>query len=112
MAIRVTVRGGRGASAGLAFTPDGKEVWVANVLGNDLAVVDPKSLKVVRRVNLGSDGRAEIRHWLGVTFFHRDDREGPAVQSVTPAIRTAARTASPGSSSMWRTRSAGRSTGT
>ncbi len=44
---------------GLAFTPDGKEVWVANLLGNDVAVVDPKSLKVVRRISLGTTARKD-----------------------------------------------------
>ncbi len=44
---------------GLAFTPDGKEVWVANTLGNDLAVVDPKTLKIVRRISLGPTDRRD-----------------------------------------------------
>jgi YVTN family beta-propeller protein len=44
---------------GLAFTPDGKELWVANMLGNDLAVVDPDSLKILRRVNLGPTERKD-----------------------------------------------------
>lgn len=38
---------------GLAFTPDGKELWVANALGNDLTVIDPSSLHVMRRISLG-----------------------------------------------------------
>jgi len=44
---------------GLAFTPDGKELWVANALGNDLAVIDPQSLKILRRVNLGPTARKD-----------------------------------------------------
>lgn len=44
---------------GLAFTPDGKELWVANLLGNDLAVVDPTTLQVLRRVNLGPTTRKD-----------------------------------------------------
>jgi YVTN family beta-propeller protein len=44
---------------GLAFTPDGKEVWVANLLGNDVAVVDPLSLKVIRRIALGPTARKD-----------------------------------------------------
>lgn len=44
---------------GLAFTPDGKELWVANLLGNDLAVVDPKSLRILRRVSLGPTTRKD-----------------------------------------------------
>lgn len=44
---------------GLAFTPDQKELWVANLLGNDLAVVEPRSLKVLRRVSLGPTTRKD-----------------------------------------------------
>ena len=44
---------------GLAFTPDHKELWVANLLGNDLAVVDPSTLKVLRRVSLGPTTRKD-----------------------------------------------------
>jgi YVTN family beta-propeller protein len=53
---------------GLSFTPDGKELWVANLLGNDLAVVDPQSLKVVRRVSLGRTMRKDP-HLLGRFLF-------------------------------------------
>ena len=38
---------------GLAFSPDGKELWVANMLGNDLAVLNPRTLQIMRRVSLG-----------------------------------------------------------
>jgi YVTN family beta-propeller protein len=44
---------------GLAFTPNGGEVWVCNLLGNDLAVVDPTSLAVKRRVSLGPTPRKD-----------------------------------------------------
>lgn len=44
---------------GLAFTPDGRELWVANLLGNDLAVVDPGTLRVTRRVSLGPTARKD-----------------------------------------------------
>lgn len=44
---------------GLAFTPDKKELWVANLLGNDLAVLDPVTLKILRRVSLGSTARKD-----------------------------------------------------
>lgn len=44
---------------GLAFTRDGKEVWVANHLGNDIAVIDPEALRVVRRIPLGPPGRKD-----------------------------------------------------
>ncbi|HTE21269.1 MAG TPA: c-type cytochrome, partial [Armatimonadota bacterium] len=53
---------------GLAFTPDGKEVWVANHLGNDLAVVDPATLQVTRRVALGPTARKDP-HLLGRFLF-------------------------------------------
>lgn len=53
---------------GLAFTPDQKELWVANLLGNDLAVVDPSTLKVRRRVSLGATSRKDP-HLLGRYLF-------------------------------------------
>jgi len=42
---------------GLCFTPDGRELWVANLLGNDLAIVDPATLKIVRRISMGPTPR-------------------------------------------------------
>lgn len=53
---------------GLAFRPDGKEVWVANHLGNDLAVIDPETLKVTRRIPLGPTKRQDP-HLLGRFLF-------------------------------------------
>jgi DNA-binding beta-propeller fold protein YncE/cytochrome c len=44
---------------GLAFTPDQKELWVANLLGNDLAVLDPITLKILRRISLGPTVRKD-----------------------------------------------------
>jgi YVTN family beta-propeller protein len=38
---------------GLALRPGTKELWVANRLSNDLAVIDSDTLQVLRRVNLG-----------------------------------------------------------
>lgn len=54
---------------GLAFRPDGKEVWVANHLGNDLAVIDPTTLKVTRRIPLGATQRKDP-HLLGRFLFN------------------------------------------
>src|SRR5436189_6358531 len=54
-----TVRGIGACPKGLAFTPDGRELWVANLLGNDLAVVDPATLRVTRRVSLGPTPRKD-----------------------------------------------------
>jgi YVTN family beta-propeller protein len=62
------VRGIGAMPKGLSFTPDGKEVWVANLLGNDLAVVDPKSLQVTRRVSLGPTTRKDP-HLTGRFLF-------------------------------------------
>jgi len=53
---------------GLALTPDGKELWIANMLGNDLAVVDPQTLQVVRRVSLGPTTHKDP-HLLGRYLF-------------------------------------------
>lgn len=54
---------------GLAFRPGTQEVWVANHLGNDLAVIDATTLKVVRRVNLGPTSRKDP-HLLGRFLFN------------------------------------------
>jgi YVTN family beta-propeller protein len=39
---------------GLALTPDGRQLWVANHLGNSVAVLDPKTLAPVRTIPLGA----------------------------------------------------------
>ncbi|HLJ57563.1 MAG TPA: beta-propeller fold lactonase family protein [Chthonomonadaceae bacterium] len=44
---------------GLALTPDRKELWVANLLGNDVAVIDARTLKITRRVSLGPATRRD-----------------------------------------------------
>jgi YVTN family beta-propeller protein len=62
------IRGVGAHPKGLAFTPDGKEVWVANHLGNDLAVIDPASLQITRRINLGATKRKDP-HLLGRFLF-------------------------------------------
>lgn len=54
---------------GLAFRPGTRELWVANHLGNDLAVVDTGSLAVTRRVNLGPTSRKDP-HLRGRFLFH------------------------------------------
>ncbi len=57
----LTVRHAGASPRGLAFTPDRKELWVASTLGNDLAVIDPQSLKVTRRISLGPASRKDPR---------------------------------------------------
>jgi DNA-binding beta-propeller fold protein YncE/mono/diheme cytochrome c family protein len=54
---------------GLAFRPSSNEVWVANHMGNDLAVVDATSLQVTRRVNLGPTKRQDP-HLQGRFLFN------------------------------------------
>lgn len=53
------IRGIGAHPKGLAFTPNGQELWVANMLSNDLAVVDPNTLQVTRRINLGPTPRKD-----------------------------------------------------
>jgi YVTN family beta-propeller protein len=55
----VTVENVGAHPRGLAFTPDGRELWVANVLGNDLAVVNPRTLHITRRISLGPTRRKD-----------------------------------------------------
>jgi len=62
------IRGVGAHPKGLAFTPDGQELWVANHLGNDLAVIDPATLRVTRRVSLGPTLRKDP-HLLGRFLF-------------------------------------------
>lgn len=54
---------------GLAMTPDGKQVWVSNHLGNNLTVVDAASMKVLRTIDLGPASKVDpsIR---GQYLFH------------------------------------------
>lgn len=59
---RGDVKVARGVGAfprGLAFTPDGAELWVACQLSNDIAVLDPSTLAVRRRVSLGPPPRRD-----------------------------------------------------
>lgn len=62
------VQGVGACPKGLAFTPDGKEVWVANSLSNDLAVIDPTTLAITRRISLGPTQRKDP-HLLGHFLF-------------------------------------------
>lgn len=55
----VTIQNVGAHPKGLALRPDGKELWVANHLGNDLAVIDPTTLKVTRRIDLGPTPRKD-----------------------------------------------------
>lgn len=63
-----TVRNIGAHPRGLAFAPDNKELWVANLLGNDLVVVDPRTLRITRRVSLGATRRKDP-HLLGRYLF-------------------------------------------
>lgn len=44
---------------GLALSPDGREVWVANHLGNSLTVVDAESARPIRTIALGAPSRVD-----------------------------------------------------
>ncbi len=52
----VVVPTGEGAE-GLAVSPDGSEVWVANRLANTISVVDTRSLEVVATISAPPDAR-------------------------------------------------------
>jgi YVTN family beta-propeller protein len=52
-----TVRHVGAGPKGITFTPDNRELWVANQLGNDIAVIDPATLKILRRIDLGPTKR-------------------------------------------------------
>jgi len=45
----------------LALSPDRREVWIANHLGNSVTVLDAASLQPIRRIDLGSPGRSDAR---------------------------------------------------
>ncbi len=42
---------------GMAITSDRKQLWVANLLSNDIAVIDTSNLKLIKRINLGPTSR-------------------------------------------------------
>ena len=44
---------------GLALTPDEKQVWVANYLGNSITVVDAASMRPLRTIDLGPATRVD-----------------------------------------------------
>lgn len=44
---------------GLCMTPDGKEVWAANHLGNSLSVLDAASMRVLKTIDLGRASRVD-----------------------------------------------------
>lgn len=53
-AVELAARGTPEAGPrGLALTPDGRQLWVANHLGNSLAVLDARTLATVRTIPLG-----------------------------------------------------------
>lgn len=63
---------------GLAMTPDGKQIWVANHLGNSLTVVDAAAMKPLRTIDLGPASRVDptlrgqsLFHNAGMTRTHR-----------------------------------------
>lgn len=63
---------------GLALTPDEKQVWVANYLGNSLSVVDAVSGAVVKTLDLGPASRVDpsvagqyLFNNAGMTRSHR-----------------------------------------
>ncbi len=65
----VTIRHVGAQPRGLSFTPDGKELWVACQLSNDVAVIDPVRLTVSRRISLGPTQRKDP-HLLGRFLFN------------------------------------------
>jgi YVTN family beta-propeller protein len=44
---------------GLALSPDGKHVWVANTLGNSVTVVDAQTMQVLSTIDLGAASRVD-----------------------------------------------------
>lgn len=55
----VTIKAVGAQPRGLAMTPDRKEIWVANLLGNDIAVIDAATLTIKRRISLGATSRKD-----------------------------------------------------
>lgn len=46
---------------GLTMTPDRKQLWVASELDNSVTVLDAGTLATVRRIDLGTPGRVDVR---------------------------------------------------
>jgi YVTN family beta-propeller protein len=53
---------------GLALSPDGREVWVANSLGNSVSVIDAGTMKLRVTIPLGAASRADP-HLVGRYLF-------------------------------------------
>jgi YVTN family beta-propeller protein len=64
----VTIKSVGAQPRGLAMTPDRKEIWVANLLGNDIAVIDTSTLMIKRRISLGATSHKDP-HMLGRYLF-------------------------------------------
>jgi YVTN family beta-propeller protein len=63
---------------GLALTPDGEQLWVANYLGNSLSVIDTNSAAVVETIDLGAASKVDpsiqgqyLFNSAGMTQSHR-----------------------------------------
>jgi YVTN family beta-propeller protein len=53
--VELVARAAPGAGPrGLALTPDGRQLWVANHLGNSVAILDARTLATVRTISLGA----------------------------------------------------------
>ena len=68
----VTVHNVGAQPRGLAMTPNRREVWIANLLSNDIAVVDTTTLKIKRRIDLGTTTHRDP-HMLGRYLFGSAD---------------------------------------
>ena len=63
----------------VAFTPDGREIWVSLLGGHGLQVFDPTTLRRTADVRLGSHGAVEV-------IFTRDGRTAYASQMETASV--------------------------
>jgi YVTN family beta-propeller protein len=63
-----TVRGVGCGPRGIALRPGSAEIWVANWLGNDISVIDSRTLEVTRRIAMGPASRKDP-HLLGRYLF-------------------------------------------
>jgi YVTN family beta-propeller protein len=51
------------------FTADGKEVWVSSEVGGSIAVIDPKTWKVIKKITFEVPGlRPELLEPVGMNF--------------------------------------------
>ena len=82
----------------VAFTPDGKEMWVSLLGGYGLEVFEPTTGKKIDQVRLGEYGAVEVIFTRDGTTVYASQMETASVYEIDRATRTVTRTFKTGGS--------------